>query len=76
MAPQRACASGRTEVNRWVVTEENGRVTVTVGRKTETFGSMAEALAYVKKNAGPRDKVVQVEEDGYETPLVRRHWRA
>lgn len=60
----------------WVITEDDGRWTVTRGRTRKPFDSEDDALAYVRRQRKPGERLLREETDGYRTPLrPRRHWR-
>ncbi len=59
----------------WTLTESDSGVVVSWRRKTKSFSSFEEALAFVKGERAPADRVVRVEKDGYKSPVTRRRWR-
>lgn len=59
----------------WTLTESDGQTRLSWGRRSRSFPSEREALAFVRQNGDSSDRVVKVDEDGYQTPMTRRRWR-
>ncbi len=61
----------------WRIFEEDGILKVQRGNRIlrEPFRNEPDALKYVDEKQAPGDRILRVDEDGYETPVRRRRWR-
>lgn len=61
----------------WRIVEDHGILKVQRGTRElpGEYRDEAAALRYIDENKGSGDRISRVGDDGYETPVRRRHWR-
>lgn len=62
----------------WRITTDNGILRVQRGVRTlpGEYRNEPDALKYIDGQKSAGDKIVRVDDDGYETPVRRRRWRS